>query len=258
MSEASGVEFMKQKIPWLTKGWGKAMLLASFVLPFCGYLYIFWWVDRMHPYGAVFSQTALSILACITSTYVMRHMIYRLRDQCQRTGRLPNWAAPFYLALVMVPFFALMVHPLMVSGGRFLPSWVALPLGLFLVVFGLLIRRSAMTGSGFSVGHAFGIYLVFPQDGILVDKEVYAYLRHPLSAGVICIAIGFGFARNSVLAILTALIYLVPTLVEMKLEDDELVERFGDAHRQYMKETRALLPRFQDVGRLLKLVFPGG
>jgi len=258
MSEASSVEFMKEKIPWLTEGWGKALLLASFVLPFCGYLFAFWRIDRMHPYGAAISQMALSILACITSTYVMRHMIYRLRDQCKRTRRLPNWAAPFYLALVIVPFFVLMVHPLMVNGGRFLPTWVAIPSGLFLVVFGLLIRRSAMTGSGFTVGHAFGVYLVFPEGGILVDKEVYAYLRHPLSAGVICIAIGFGFARNSVLAILTALIYLVPILVEMKLEDDELIGRFGDAHRRYMKETRALFPRWQDVGSLLKLVFSRG
>jgi protein-S-isoprenylcysteine O-methyltransferase Ste14 len=258
MSEASGVEFMKEKIPWLTEGWGKAMLLASFVLPFCGYLLLFWWTDRMHPCGAAISQMALSILACITSAYVMRHMIYRLRDRCKRAHRLPNWAAPFYLALVIAPFFVLMVHPLMVNGGRLLPTWVAIPLGLLLVVFGLLIRRSAMTGSGFSVGHAFGIYLVFPQDGKLVDKEVYAYLRHPLSAGVICIAIGFGFARNSVLALLTALIYLVPTLVEMKLEEDELIERFGDAHRRYMKETRALFPRWQDVGRFLKLVFARG
>jgi len=44
----------------------------------------------------------------------------------------------------------------------------------------------------------------------------------------------------------------------MKLEDDELIERFGDAHRRYMKETRALFPRWQDVGRLLKLVFSVG
>lgn len=112
-----------------------------------------------------------------------------------------------------------------------------------------------MTGSEFSLGHAFGIYLVFPDDGILVDKEVYAYLRHPLSAGVICIAIGFGFVRNNMLAILTALIYLIPILAEMKLEDDELIERFGDAHRRYMKGTRALFPRWQDFGRLLKLIF---
>jgi hypothetical protein len=89
----------------------------------------------------------LSILACSTSIYVMRHMIYRLRDRCKRTRRLPNWAAPFYLALVIAPFFVLMVHPLVVNGGRFLPTWVAIPSGLFLVVFGLLIRRSAMTSS---------------------------------------------------------------------------------------------------------------
>jgi protein-S-isoprenylcysteine O-methyltransferase Ste14 len=246
---------MKEKIPWLREGWGKAMLLASFVLPFCGYLFMFWWIDRIHPYGAAMSQMALSILACAISYYVMRHAIYRLRDQCKLTHPLPNWVAPFYLALVIAPFFVLMVHPLMVNGGRLLPIWVAIPLGLFLVVFGLLIRRSAMTGTGFTVGHAFGIYLVFPQDGILVDKEIYAYLRHPLSAGVLCIAIGFGFVRNNVPAILTALIYLIPILVEMKLEDDELIHRFGDVHRRYIEETRALFPRWRDFGRLLRLIF---
>jgi protein-S-isoprenylcysteine O-methyltransferase Ste14 len=256
MDEASSAEFLKEVMPWLTRGWGKAMLLASFVVPFCGYLLLFWWVDRMQPYGAAISQVTLSTVVCIASAYVMRQLIYRLRAQCERTRRLPNWAAPCYLALVIAPFFALMVHPLMVSGERLLPTWVAMPLGLLLVVFGLLIRRSAMAG-GFSVGHAFGVYLVFPQDGKLVDKEIYAYLRHPLSAGIVCIAIGFGVARNSGPAILTALIYVVPILVQMKLEDDELTERYGDAHRRYMKETRALFPRWQDVGRLLRLVLSG-
>jgi protein-S-isoprenylcysteine O-methyltransferase Ste14 len=88
-----------------------------------------------------------------------------------------------------------------------------------------------------------------------VDKGVDAYLRHPLSAGVICIAIGLGFVRNNMLGILTALIYIIPILIEMKLEDGELIERFGDTHRRYMKETRALLPRWQDFGRLFKLIF---
>jgi len=258
MSKTSSADFMQEKIPWLRKSWGKAMLLASFVLPFVGYLLVFWWGDRLHPYGAVISQAALSILACIINYYVMRHAIYRLRDQYQRTHRLPSWAAPSYLAFVIAPIFVLMLHPLMVSGNPLLPAWAAIPLGLFLVLFGLLVRRAAMKGSGFSIDHAFGIYLVFPQDGILVRKEVYAYLRHPLSAGVICIAVGLGVIRNNVPAILTAFIYLLPVLFEMKLEDDELVARFADAHRQYMKETRSLVPRWQDVGKLLRLIFFAG
>ncbi|MGD8814605.1 MAG: methyltransferase [Anaerolineales bacterium] len=255
MSEKSSVDYMKERIPWLSEGWGKVILLASFVLPFSGYLLMFWWIDRMHPLGAAMSQMALSIMASITSWYVMRHAIYRLRQQTKLTHQLPNWAAPFYLALVIAPFFVLMIHPLMVSGERFLPAWTAIPLGLFLVLFGLLLRGSSMTGSGFSLGHAFGIYLVFPEEGKLVDKEVYAYLRHPLSAGVICIALGFGFIRNNLLAILTALMYLIPILLQMKLEDDELVERFGDVQRGYMKETRGLFPRWHDTRRLMKLVF---
>lgn len=119
MSDTSNIDFMEERIPWLREGWGKAMLLASFVLPFSGYLFMFWWIDRIHPYAAAMSQMALSILACIINYYVMRHMIYRLRDQCKLTHRLPNWAAPFYLALAIAPIFVLMIHPLMVNGGDY-------------------------------------------------------------------------------------------------------------------------------------------
>ena len=255
MSGTSSVDFMREKIPWLRQSWGQAMLLASSVLPFFGYLSIFWWIDRLHPYGAVISQLTLSILECIICYIVMRYMIYRLRDQCKLTHQLPNWAAAFHVAFVIAPFFALMIHPLMVYGQRLLPIWVAIPSGLFLIVFGLLIRLSAMTGSGFSLAHAFGVYLVFPEDGLHIDKKVYAYIRHPLSAGVICISIGNGLVRNNIMALLIALIYLIPILLQMKLEDDELIERFGDLHRCYVKETRSLFPRWRDFRGLLNLTF---
>jgi len=255
MNSLSSVDFMREKIPWLRKSWGRTMLLVSSFLPFFGYLSIFWWIDRLHPYGAIISQMALSILACIICYIVMRYMIYRLRDQCKLTHQLPNWAAGFHLAFVIALIFALMVHPLMVNGQRLLPIWVAIPLGLFLIIFGSLIRLSAMTDSGFSLAHAYGVYLVFPEDGLHIDKKVYAFLRHPLSAGVICISIGNGLIRNNILALLTALIFLIPILLQMKLEEDELIERFGDVHRRYMKETRALFPRWRDLGRLLNLVF---
>jgi protein-S-isoprenylcysteine O-methyltransferase Ste14 len=255
MSETSSVKFIEERIPWLREGWGKVILLASFILSFSAYLFMFWWFDRLHPYGALGSQMALSVFACISSYYVMRHMVYRLRDTCKQTHQLPHWTAPFYLAFVIAPFFVLMIHPIMVNGRRLLPAWIAIPLGLFLIVFGLLLRASAMKGSGFSISHAFGIYLVFPEGGRLIHQKVYAYLRHPLSAGVFCIAIGFGFLRNNLLALVTALIYLLPILVEMKLEDDELIERYGETQIRYMRETRALLPQRHDFGRLLKFVF---
>jgi hypothetical protein len=140
---------MKERIPWLREGCGKVMLLASLVLSFSSYLLLFWWIDRLHTYEAAISQMALSVLACGTSYNVMRHAIYRLRDECKLTHRLPNWAAPFYLSFVIAPFFVLMIYPIMVNGPRLLPISAAIPLGLFLIVLGLLFRGSAMTGSGF-------------------------------------------------------------------------------------------------------------
>jgi hypothetical protein len=162
---------MREKIPWLRKSWGRATLLTISFLPFFGYLSIFWWIDRLHPYGAVISQLALSILVCIICSIVMRYMIYRLRDQCKLTHQLPNWAAAFHLAFVIAPVFALMVHPLMVNGQRLLPIWVAIPLGLFLIVFGLLIRLSARQIVDFHSLMRTVFILFFPRMGFILIKR---------------------------------------------------------------------------------------
>ena len=90
-----------------------------------------------------------------------------------------------------------------------------------------------------------------------MSKDIYSYLRHPGYAMLIYMALGFALLRNNLLAILTALIYVIPNLLEIKLEDEELIERFGEEHRRYIKETPAIFPRLKDLERFFKLVFSG-
>jgi hypothetical protein len=44
------------------------------------------------------------------------------------------------------------------------------------------------------------------------------------------------------MAILVSLIFLIPLLTAIYLEDKELVERYGDVHREYIKRTPAIIP----------------
>jgi protein-S-isoprenylcysteine O-methyltransferase Ste14 len=73
--------------------------------------------------------------------------------------------------------------------------------------------------------------------------------------GSFCAALGFAFLRNNVIALATAFIFLVPILVEIRLEDHELIKRGGDNHRNYIKSTGALFPR--DIRGFFKLLFLG-
>ncbi|MDI6690237.1 MAG: methyltransferase, partial [Actinomycetota bacterium] len=80
------------------------------------------------------------------------------------------------------------------------------------------------------------------------------YVRHPIYLGLFCGALGFAFLRNNLLALLTALIFLIPILYETRVEDREMIERFGDEHKKYIKNTGALFPH-KNIGKFLRLLF---
>ena len=256
MDWGTDFEVLREKVPWFGKTWGKAILLASLILPLLAYLALFWWLDRLLPYGALISQFVLAIMLCAICCFAMRRLIYDIRVKCKKTHVLPNWLMPLTFAFVFAPWYALSVHPLIVSGNALLPLWVAIPLALLIVFFSLLMYWSTIR-AGFSLAHGLSIYLLFPEEGTRVSKDIYSYLRHPGYAMLIYMALGFALLRNNLLAILTALIYVIPNFLEIKLEDKELIERFGEEHRRYISETPAIFPRLEDIGGFAKLLFGG-
>jgi methanethiol S-methyltransferase len=79
--------------------------------------------------------------------------------------------------------------------------------------------------------------------GKLLREGIYGVVRHPryLSAGLG--AIGLGFFCNNV-GLYMFLVMLVPVgWLIVTLEERELVDRFGDAYRQYQREVPPLIPR---------------
>jgi len=252
MGRITGFDVLKEMVPWFGKTWGKAILLTSLILPFFLNLMLFWWFDRLLPYGALISQFVLAIILCAICCFAMRRLIYDIRARCKKTNVLPNWVMPFMFAFIFAPWYALPIHPLLVSGKALLPLWVAIPLGLLIIFFGLLMYRLAR--NEFSLAHGLNIYLFFPEGGTRVSKGVYSYLRHPGYAMLIYMALGFALLRNNLLAILTALIYFIPNFLGIKLEDKELIERFGEEHRRYVREIPAILQHLRDLGKFLKLI----
>ena len=256
MNQTTGFDVLKEKIPWFGKTWGKAILLASLLLPFLAYLAFFWWLDRLFLYGPLLSQFVLAIILCAICYFAMRHLIYNIRTKCKKINVLPNWVMPLMFIFIFAPEYTLLVHPLLVSGNALLPFWIAVPLGLLIIVFALLMSGLTMR-AGFSLAHSLSIYLFFPEKKARISKGIYSFLRHPGYAMLIYMALGFALLRNNLLAILTALIYIIPNFLEIKLEDKELIERFGEKHRRYVKETPAVFPHLRDFGKFFKLIFLG-
>jgi len=81
--------------------------------------------------------------------------------------------------------------------------------------------------------------------GKLLREGIYGVVRHPRYLSALVSLVGIALVSNYIgLYILVLLLFPVGYLT-IVLEERELVERFGDAYRQYQREVPRLIPRFR-------------
>jgi len=256
MIEKKDFDLLKEKVQEFRNAWRMRALFVALILGLLAFIGLFWWLDHLLTYGALVSQLIVAAWLSLAQYYSMRYLVYEIRAKCREDGVLPAWVLPAEFALIFAPWWACLIHPLIVGGELLLPSWVAVPLGLVIIVSSVLLRRPATLG-GFTFAHSLSIYLFFPEHGSRVSGGVYSYLRHPAYAMGIYMSFGFAILRNNLLAIITALIFAVQHSLVVKLEDEELIERFGDEHRRYIRETPAIFPRLKNLRGFAKFMFLG-
>jgi len=112
-------------------------------------------------------------------------------------------------------------------------------------------------GVGVGILCAFGIYWLFSSIGsgitptsatrkqhTLVTSGPYRWVRHPLYAVGSSMFIAFGMmADNWFIAALGALAF-VGMAIRTPKEEANLIEKFGEEYREYMKRTGRFLPKF--------------
>jgi protein-S-isoprenylcysteine O-methyltransferase Ste14 len=111
-------------------------------------------------------------------------------------------------------------------------------------------------GVGVGVLNTFGIYWLFSSIGSgitptsatrkehkLVTNGIYRYIRHPLYTFGASMFITFGMmADNWFIALLGVLTFIIMAIRTPK-EEANLIEKFGDEYREYMKRTGRFLPK---------------
>jgi len=129
------------------------------------------------------------------------------------------------------------------------PSWMAWSkIGL--------PESARWAGVGLGVLCVFGIYWLFSSIGTgitptsatrgehkLVTHGIYRYIRHPLYTVGSSLFISFGMmADNWFIAALGILTFILMAIRTPK-EESNLIEKFGDEYREYMKRTGRFLPK---------------
>jgi protein-S-isoprenylcysteine O-methyltransferase Ste14 len=123
--------------------------------------------------------------------------------------------------------------------------WLRLIVSGIFVIIGVLTVRSAILT--FGLDYMTVVYLYFPEESKVVDHEIYSVLRHPAYFGGVLLSLAALTFRFSIYSIILSLIACAVFWLQAKREERELVDRFGDSYREYMKRVPALHVRPRDI-----------
>lgn len=140
-----------------------------------------------------------------------------------------------FAQVVLIGLYVLEVQWIELS----LPDWLRY-LALIDVAFGVIILLAGMLKLGSNLTP-----LPRPkQDGELVTEGIFAYIRHPIYAGIIFIMAGGGLYFSSTWKMLMAAFIWLVFYYKSKLEESYLLDRF-DNYKTYMQSSGRFFPKIK-------------
>lgn len=159
---------------------------------------------------------------------------WRARHRSPFRVLVPIWMAMWIvLALITAPWRHVVLY---------LSLWTWIPA---LVLFTTGIRLYVRSGKHFSGKQLRGEPELnrgeFEQR--LITTGIRAYIRHPIYLGHLCEMLAWSIGTGLAVCYGLTLFAIVTGAVMIRMEDDELERRFGEAYRDYRAAVPAVLPR---------------
>jgi protein-S-isoprenylcysteine O-methyltransferase Ste14 len=112
--------------------------------------------------------------------------------------------------------------------------------GFALMLIGIYIRWLAIH----TLGRYFTRTVTVLDDHRIVRSGLYRHLRHPSYAAFLLGDVGLGMAYSNWLSIVIILApNLGAALYRIRIEEDALLENFGDEYSEYARSTKRLIPK---------------
>jgi protein-S-isoprenylcysteine O-methyltransferase Ste14 len=110
-------------------------------------------------------------------------------------------------------------------------SWILLILSAYVVVTGyLLLKRKGKPDTNFE------------NTSILVKSGIYSYIRHPLYFSIFLLGTGVMIKDPGKAQLILGIINLVAIYLTARIEEKEMITKFGNEYLDYMKETKMFIP----------------
>jgi protein-S-isoprenylcysteine O-methyltransferase Ste14 len=107
----------------------------------------------------------------------------------------------------------------------------------------LLVLAILLAGVGFLQLHQFGkAEGSFENTTQLVEKGLYKFIRHPLYSSLIAATWGAAMKQPDLLSVIAAAAATICYFLTAKVEEEEMIEKFGEDYRAYMRRTKMFIP----------------
>ena len=112
-----------------------------------------------------------------------------------------------------------------------LVSWILLILSAYVVITGyMLLKRKGKPDSNFE------------NTSLLVKSGIYGYIRHPLYLSVFLLGTGIMLKNPEKVQLVLGIVNLIAVYITARIEENEMIAKFGDQYRIYMKDTKMFIP----------------
>lgn len=118
-------------------------------------------------------------------------------------------------------------------------SWMAVVTGVVCAIVSFRLRWRAIS----ALGRFWSLHVEIRENHEFVQSGPFRFMRHPTYFSMILELLSFGLIFNAWWMLLLIPVAFVPVLImRLRLEEPALVEKFGDAYRDYQRRVPMLLP----------------
>lgn len=171
--------------------------------------------------------------------WFLSELYYKKVFTSAQTAKKKDKSTLNVLWIVIIPSISLAIFISDVS--RFPISkreWIYF-LGESCIAIGILFRWIIIR----SLGKYFTVDVSIREDHKIKKEGFYKYMRHPSYTFALLTFVGLGLFLNNWISFVVA--FIPPFLAfnyRIKVEEEALIEQFGDEYLQYRKETKRLIP----------------
>jgi protein-S-isoprenylcysteine O-methyltransferase Ste14 len=165
----------------------------------------------------------------LTGTILIILFSWFLSIRYKRYHGIPRFFAfESVFILVLLNYKEWFTHPFSLLQ---LISWILLILSAYAVIAGYtLLKKKGKPDSNFE------------NTSVLVKAGIYGYIRHPLYLSIFLLGTGVMLKDPGYFQIVMGVINLIAIYFTGKIEEKEMIKKFGDDYKVYMKETKMLIP----------------